>query len=251
MIRTARILMAGLLCTTSLAACGGGSENGPAQKPTQKMVAVMRTTPLSTPSTPIAAISATLTMPDWATVKTVSTDPFQPDPSVVQLLSSSQSATTVQPTYIYSRYSAATDTNPGKLKFTVMDVRGFTSAEQIAINLDITSIPANFDPLFSYFTLVDYSFSDINGLLLTSITPQLSVTFMYTITASSGANGTVSPMGAKMVGHGTSQVYTITPATGYHVADVIVDGKSAGAVTSYTFSNVTDNHTISATFAIN
>lgn len=251
MTRAARMLMVGLLYFTTLSACGGGSENGPAQKPTQKMVAIMRTTPLSTPATPIAAISATLTMPDWATVKTSATDPFQPDPSVVQLLSSAQSTATVQPTYIFSRYSAATATKPGKLKFTVMDVRGFTSAEQIAINLDITGIPSDFDPFFSYFTLVDYTFSDINGLLLSNITPQLSVTFLYTITATSGGNGTISPMGATVVGHATSQVYTITPATGYHVVDVVVDGKSAGAVTSYTFSNVTDNHTISATFAIN
>lgn len=132
-----------------------------------------------------------------------------------------------------------------------MDVRGFTSAEQIAINLDITGIPGNFDPLFTYFTLADYSFSDINGSLLSNITPQLSVAFLYTITAASAPNGTISPTGATMVGHGSSQSYTITPSTGYHVADVLVDGKPAGAVTSYTFSNVTDNHTISAAFAIN
>jgi len=71
------------------------------------------------------------------------------------------------------------------------------------------------------------------------------------ITASSGANGTVGPDGVTNVSSGGSQTYTITAATGYHVADVLVDGSSVGAVTSYTFSSVTATHTISATFAIN
>jgi len=73
----------------------------------------------------------------------------------------------------------------------------------------------------------------------------------YTITASAGANGSITPSGAVAVGCGASQAFTITPATGYHVADVLVDGASAGAVASYTFSNVTANHTIAASFAIN
>jgi uncharacterized repeat protein (TIGR02543 family) len=72
----------------------------------------------------------------------------------------------------------------------------------------------------------------------------------YTITAAAGANGSISPSGAVIVNHGANQAFSITPGTGYHVADVLVDGSSAGAVTSYTFNNVTANHTISATFAI-
>ncbi len=51
--------------------------------------------------------------------------------------------------------------------------------------------------------------------------------------------------------YGASQTFTITPNTDYHVADVLVDGVSVGAVTSYTFSNVIANHTISASFALN
>jgi hypothetical protein len=74
---------------------------------------------------------------------------------------------------------------------------------------------------------------------------------VYTITASAGANGAISPSGAVSVGHGASQTFTITPATGYHVADVLVDGGSVGAVASYTFTNVTTAHTIAASFSIN
>ena len=72
----------------------------------------------------------------------------------------------------------------------------------------------------------------------------------YTITATAGANGTISPAGAVAVNYGADQAFTITPSTGYHVADVLVDGVSVGAVTSYTFTNVTADHTIAASFAI-
>jgi uncharacterized repeat protein (TIGR02543 family) len=72
----------------------------------------------------------------------------------------------------------------------------------------------------------------------------------YTITASAGSNGSISPSGAVSVKHGTDQAFTITPDTGYHVADVLVGGVSVGTPTSYQFTNVTANHTISATFAI-
>ena len=73
----------------------------------------------------------------------------------------------------------------------------------------------------------------------------------YTITASAGSNGTISPSGNVSVNYGANQSFTITPSTGYHVASVLVDGSSAGAVTSYAFNSVTANHTISASFAIN
>ena len=73
----------------------------------------------------------------------------------------------------------------------------------------------------------------------------------FTITASAGAHGAISPSGAVGVTQGASQAFTITPDICYHVSDVLVDGSSAGAVTAYTFTNVQANHTISASFAIN
>jgi Divergent InlB B-repeat domain len=82
----------------------------------------------------------------------------------------------------------------------------------------------------------------------------ISVTFSvktYTISATTGTSGSVSPAGISAVNYGGSQMFSITPATGYHVAGVKVDGSSVSAVASYTFSNVTANHTIAATFAIN
>ena len=70
----------------------------------------------------------------------------------------------------------------------------------------------------------------------------------YTITATAGTGGSISPSGTVTVPHGGSQAFTITPNAGYVIADVLVDGSSVGAVSSYTFTNVTSNHTIHATF---
>ncbi len=76
-----------------------------------------------------------------------------------------------------------------------------------------------------------------------------TITQTFTITASPGAGGTISPSGSVSVNYGASQSFTITPNAGYVLADVLVDGVSVGAVTSYTFTNVTANHTITASFS--
>ena len=72
----------------------------------------------------------------------------------------------------------------------------------------------------------------------------------YTIVASASSGGSIAPAGTTTVTHGASRSYTITPATGYIVQDVRVDGVSVGALLGYTFSGVTANHTIQATFAV-
>jgi len=74
---------------------------------------------------------------------------------------------------------------------------------------------------------------------------------IYTITASAGANGTINPSGAVDVAHGANQTFTFTPASGYRIASVLVDNVNhpvAVANGTYTFENVTANHTISVTF---
>ena len=70
----------------------------------------------------------------------------------------------------------------------------------------------------------------------------------HTIRAISGLNGSVSPSGWTSVRHGWDQTFTITPDKGYAVAKVLVDGKSVGSVKSYTFKNVTKDHTIEVVF---
>jgi YDG domain/MBG domain (YGX type)/F5/8 type C domain len=70
----------------------------------------------------------------------------------------------------------------------------------------------------------------------------------FNIIASAGAGGTITPQGTVMVPSGSNQAFTIAANTGFQIADVLADGVSVGAVSSYTFNNVTANHTISATF---
>ena len=71
----------------------------------------------------------------------------------------------------------------------------------------------------------------------------------YTISASAGEGGTISPSGKISVREGRDQTFTITPANGYVISDVRVDGVSVSKVTSYTFENVRKRHTIEAVFA--
>ncbi len=92
-----------------------------------------------------------------------------------------------------------------------------------------------------------YTFSDVKGEHI------ISAWFSenhYTITATTGPHGSISPSGSVSVNYGASKTFTITPNTGYQVSDVLVDGVSVGAVSSYTFSNVQADHTISATFSV-
>jgi len=95
-------------------------------------------------------------------------------------------------------------------------------------------------------TITSYTFSNVqaNHTISAAFTQ-----ITYTITASAGSNGSISPSGTVTVNSGASQSFTITPSSGFIVSSVTVDGASQGAITSYTFSNVQANHTISAAFA--
>ena len=70
----------------------------------------------------------------------------------------------------------------------------------------------------------------------------------YTIEATAGAGGSISPSGSVSVREGRDQTFTITPDKGYAVSTVKIDGKSIGAVKSYTFENVSRTHTIEVIF---
>lgn len=79
-----------------------------------------------------------------------------------------------------------------------------------------------------------------------SETPTQPTTF--TITASAGQGGSITPSGAVSVAKGGSQTFTIKPSDNYEIEDVKVDNQSVGKKTEYTFENVTKAHTIAATF---
>jgi len=92
-----------------------------------------------------------------------------------------------------------------------------------------------------------YTFTNVQAAHTISVT--FKVAPIYTITASAAANGSISPTGAVNVTGGSNKTFTIAPNTRYCVSALIVDGSNVGALTTYTFSNVTANHTISAAFA--
>jgi uncharacterized repeat protein (TIGR02543 family) len=94
-----------------------------------------------------------------------------------------------------------------------------------------------------------------NPLSLNNVLQDLTITAnftpaaaTYTITATAGIYGHITPSGAVSVNSGGNITFTITPDAYYMIGNVLVDGVSVGAVGSYTFSNVTSNHTISASF---
>ena len=68
----------------------------------------------------------------------------------------------------------------------------------------------------------------------------------YVIHATASQGGSIDPSGSVSVAEHGSQTFAIVPDPGYEIADVLVDGESAGAVTQYTFTDVTENHTIAA-----
>ena len=72
----------------------------------------------------------------------------------------------------------------------------------------------------------------------------------HVITASTGGNGSIAPSGNVVVFDGDNQTFVITPNTGYAVEDVLVDGASVGAVSSYTFTDINSSSTISASFLV-
>ena len=71
----------------------------------------------------------------------------------------------------------------------------------------------------------------------------------YTITASAGTGGSISPSGSTSVISGNSQTYTIAVNSGYKIQDIKVDDASIGVASTYTFNSVTSSHSISVTFA--
>ncbi|MCM2356888.1 MAG: PKD domain-containing protein [Geobacteraceae bacterium] len=86
---------------------------------------------------------------------------------------------------------------------------------------------------------------------LTAPSSTISATFKPTINAVQTANGSIAPAGVTPVTSGGSQYYTITPANGYHVESVTVNGQPAAVATSYNFTNVTEPQQITAIFAAN
>ncbi|MCX6877371.1 MAG: hypothetical protein NTW21_26715 [Verrucomicrobia bacterium] len=124
---------------------------------------------------------------------------------------------------------------------TVNGVQGGTQTFAIAPNSGLlSSLRVDGQPMGSRHS---FTFADLNH------NHTLAASFRGTINASAGTGGTISPDGAVAVPYGGTQAFAITVSTRFTLTHVIVDGVSQGPITSYTFTNVTTNHTILAVIA--
>jgi hypothetical protein len=141
--------------------------------------------------------------------------------------------------------------------------QGVTGSGTITLNPNKTYYDSASSVQLTAAAAAGYSFSNWTGDINSSVNPltltmnsnkNITANFLlnsYTITASAGSNGSISPSDAVVLSYGANQTYTFTPNESYHVDSVIVDGVNQGPSTSYTFTGVSSNHTIRATFAIN
>ncbi|MFH0896963.1 MAG: hypothetical protein V1850_02795 [Candidatus Bathyarchaeota archaeon] len=145
-----------------------------------------------------------------------------------------------------------------ELSFTASGATGTTGYARITITKslikDISEVKVYLDGnQINY----DVTSSSIGGSWLLYCTFQHSVHKIVVrlglpmITVSTGSGGSVSPSGVVTVDYGSDKSFTITPSAGYHVRDVLMDGRSVGEVSSYTFQSVTVGHTIAVSFEIN
>ncbi|MGN6642412.1 MAG: DUF6055 domain-containing protein [Verrucomicrobiota bacterium] len=158
----------------------------------------------------------------------------------------------VQPDGKYKVWANATPiyTNTGLSTMTSL-VNGVAGSFANSINVGRnnpdpwTTFNGNIGDVFLYkIALSDVERQQLEGDLMT----RFSTNSTRTITAIAGTGGGISPGGAVSVIPGNNQTFTISPTSAYTIDDVLVDGVSQGAITSYTFTNVVTNHTISASF---
>ncbi|MEA1965224.1 MAG: Ig-like domain-containing protein [Candidatus Aerophobetes bacterium] len=127
-----------------------------------------------------------------------------------------------------------------------LDACTYDSSDPVVATVDagvITAVaPGNATITVSY-TEGEITKTDTVEVTVTPATPNV-----YNITASAGPNGSISPSGDVNVNQGSDKSFTVTHDAGYKIDDVLVDGISVGAISSYTFVNVAEDHTISVTF---
>lgn len=141
------------------------------------------------------------------------------------ITASAGSGGTISPTDVWSLYNTSQT-------ISIVPNSGYRVAD---VQVDGKSVGA----------VTSYTFSNIAADHTVSAT---FTTASYTITASAGTGGTISPTGTVTVSGGSSKTYTIAPKTRYRISDVKVNGVSKGAISSYTFSNIAANNTIQAYF---
>lgn len=154
----------------------------------------------------------------------------------------------------------AFDPDAGKYQVTVVGGSGsgaYAPDEVVTITADAAPAGQEFDCWISQdgITLDDaasaqttFKMPDHNVTVTATYKDASSSVTRYTITASAGQGGSISPSGSVRVRSGSDKTFTITAEKGYVISDVLVDGTSVGAVEQYTFESVHKRHTIEAIF---
>ncbi|OCT15206.1 hypothetical protein A8709_13975 [Paenibacillus pectinilyticus] len=94
-----------------------------------------------------------------------------------------------------------------------------------------------------------YTFTNVTSDHTINVTFKQVPPTIYTITATAGSNGSISPSGSFVMAEGTGKTFTITPNNGYMIDTFKVDGTDSTVTNNtYTFTNVTSDHTINVTF---
>lgn len=154
--------------------------------------------------------------------------------------------------YVY--YSSLQNAYAAAVNGDVIQSMALNFPENLNVNRDIAiTLAGGYDCGFN--SIVDYTsllgMTTSAGVLTISDVEIVSTIpdYTYTLVSFADAGGSISPSGTVNVYRGASQSYILTPNTGYQLLDVLVDGASVGAVTTYTFGNITANHTIQAIFS--
>ncbi len=125
-----------------------------------------------------------------------------------------------------------------------------TSGTLVSFNFKVLSVPTAGTTNLHLSKIVFYADTSSDA----AVAADQTIAIVHGIAASAGAGGSISPSGIVNVNNGASQKFTVTPATGYDLAGVFVDGSTTAATlaadNSYTFSDVTASHTINATFML-
>jgi hypothetical protein len=140
-----------------------------------------------------------------------------------------------------SGYKIYTGTSPGNYSQNI-NVGNLTSYDLTGLS-DATSYYFAVTAYDSYG--VESELSSAFGFTTPAAPPPAA---LYTLAASAGNGGSITPSGSIALSSGLNQTFAITPNSGYQIAALTVDGASVGAPSSYTFSNVVASHTIAASF---
>ncbi len=123
----------------------------------------------------------------------------------------------------------------------------------VAVHTYIQDLDYTYDPATGAIEIPTYTLDDIvydpspYNIRITAS----GVIETYTIEVTQNDNGIISPAVAEDIEHGSDFTFTVAPDTGWHIADVLADGESVGAVSFYTFTNITSDHAITAIFEEN